>query len=105
MNPRKGMAKGEGSKEGLVLGPGVLLMETAPVGPVLSQPQMVTGCLTAPDIWEDKNPREGPQGREHQLQTLWLKKGPLTVNCVPTRFLLRVEEPSVPLEAKKAPQM
>lgn len=59
MNPRKGMAKGEGSKEGLVLVPGVLLMGTAPVGPVLSQPQMVTGCLTAPDIWEDKNLKGG----------------------------------------------
>lgn len=59
MNPRKGMAKGEESKEGLVPVPGALLLETAPVGPVLSQPQVVTGCFTTQNIWEDKNSKGG----------------------------------------------
>lgn len=59
MNPRKGMAKGEGSKEGLVPVPGALLMETVSVGPVLSQPQVVTGCFTTRNIWEDKNSKGG----------------------------------------------
>lgn len=100
----KAQQKSRRNKDGFVLEPGALLMEASPLGHVLSQQQVATGWLTTPDLWEDKNPKKGPRGRKHRLQTLWFKKRHwLWTNDVPTSFLLRAEEPSVPLESKRDP--